>query len=108
MSLGGGLRLPFSDHVAATLGVRGYLTFVDSDTSFLCVSGSDESGCLVRSSGSTYFQAEAQLGSRCDSENRPRRRASEQHALDATLVHAPHVVDEQSAPRRCRAISTTT
>jgi opacity protein-like surface antigen len=62
MSLGGGLRLPFSDHVAATLGVRGYLTFVDSDTSFLCVSDSEESGCLVRSSGSTYFQAEAQLG----------------------------------------------
>jgi len=62
VSLGGGLRLPFSDHVAATLGVRGYLTFVDSDTSFLCVSGSEESGCLVRSSGSTYFQAEAQLG----------------------------------------------
>jgi opacity protein-like surface antigen len=62
MSLGGGLRLPFSDHVAATLGVRGYLTFIDSNTNFLCVSGGEESGCLVRSSGSTYFQAEAQLG----------------------------------------------
>lgn len=62
MSLGGGLRLPFTDNVAATLGVRGYLTFVDSDTSFLCVSGGEQSGCLVKSSGSTYFQAEAQLG----------------------------------------------
>lgn len=62
MSLGGGVRLPFSDNVAATLGLRGYLTFVDSDSSFFCVSGSEESGCLVRSSGSTYFQAEAQLG----------------------------------------------
>jgi opacity protein-like surface antigen len=62
MSLGGGLRLPFNDSVAATLGVRGYLTFIDSDTGFFCVSGGEESGCLVRSSGSTYFQAEAHLG----------------------------------------------
>jgi opacity protein-like surface antigen len=62
MSLGGGVRLPFNDHLAATLGVRGYLTLVDSDTSFLCVSGGEQSGCLVKSSGSTYFQAEAQLG----------------------------------------------
>jgi len=62
MSLGGGVRLPFNDHLAATLGLRGYLTFVDSDTNFLCVSGGEESGCLVKSSGSTYFQGEAQLG----------------------------------------------
>jgi hypothetical protein len=61
-SLGGGMRLPFNDHVAATLGVRGYLTFVNSDTNFLCVSGGEQSGCLVRSSGSTYLQVEAQLG----------------------------------------------
>jgi opacity protein-like surface antigen len=61
-SLGGGLRLPFTDNLAATLGVRGYLTFVESDTSFFCVSDSEEAGCLVRSSGSTFFQAEATLG----------------------------------------------
>jgi hypothetical protein len=61
-SLGGGLRLPFSDNLAATLGARGYLTLVESDTEFLCVSDSQGAGCLVRSSGSTYFQAEATLG----------------------------------------------
>ena len=61
-SLGGGLRLPFNDNFAATLGVRGYLTFVESDTSFFCESNSEEAGCLVRSSGSTFFQAEATLG----------------------------------------------
>lgn len=61
-SLGGGLRLPISEHLAATLGVRGYLTFVESDTAFFCVSDSEEAGCLVRSSGSTLFQAEATLG----------------------------------------------
>jgi hypothetical protein len=61
-SLGGGLRLPFNDNFAATLGVRGYLTFVESDSSFFCASDSEEAGCLVRSSGSTFFQAEATLG----------------------------------------------
>jgi hypothetical protein len=61
-SLGGGLRLPFNDNFAATLGVRGYLTLVESDTSIFCKSDSEEAGCLVRSSGSTFFQAEATLG----------------------------------------------
>jgi len=61
-SLGGGLRLPFNDNVAATLGVRGYLTLIDSDTAFFCKSDGEDAGCLVRSSGSTYFQAEATLG----------------------------------------------
>lgn len=61
-SLGGGLRLPFNDTLAATLGVRGYLTLVESDTAFFCKSDGEDAGCLVRSSGSTFFQAEAQLG----------------------------------------------
>lgn len=62
MSLGGGLRLPFNDHLDATLGVRGYVTLLESDSEFFCVSGGEQSGCLVKSSGSTYFQAEALLG----------------------------------------------
>jgi hypothetical protein len=61
-SLGGGLRLPFNENVAATLGVRGYLTLIESDTSIFCKSDSEGGGCLVRSSGSTFFQAEALLG----------------------------------------------
>lgn len=61
-SLGGGLRVPFNEHLAATLGLRGYVTFIDSNTQFLCVSNGGESSCLLRSSGSTLFQAEAQLG----------------------------------------------
>jgi hypothetical protein len=61
-SLGGGLRLPFNDNFAATLGVRGYLTLIDSNTSIFCKSNSEDAGCLVRSSGSTFFQAEATLG----------------------------------------------
>src|SRR5512137_258710 len=61
-SLGGGFRIPFNDNVSLNLGLRGYLTLIDSDTSLFCVSDSGDSGCLLRSSGSTFFQAEGQLG----------------------------------------------
>jgi opacity protein-like surface antigen len=61
-SLGGGVRVPFNDHVALNLGVRGYLTFIESDTDLFCVSNATDAGCLVKSSGSTFFQAEGSLG----------------------------------------------
>lgn len=61
-SLGGGFRIPFNDNVALNLGLRGYLTLINSDTSLFCVSDSGDAGCLLRSSGSTFFQAEGQLG----------------------------------------------
>jgi len=61
-SIAGGVRVPFNDRIAATLGLRGYLTFVDSDTDIFCVSGPSGGSCLLRSSGSTFCQGEAQLG----------------------------------------------
>jgi hypothetical protein len=61
-SLGTGLRVPFNEHLEATLGLRGYLTFMQSSTQFLCVSDNGNGSCLLKSSGSTFFQGEAQLG----------------------------------------------
>jgi Outer membrane protein beta-barrel domain len=61
-SLGGGVRLPISDSVAVTLGLRGYLTFVSSDTDLFCASGPEGGACLVHSTGSTLFQGEGLLG----------------------------------------------
>ncbi len=60
-SLGGGVRFPIGEHLAATLGARGYLTVVNSDTEFFC-SGSGSVNCLFRTTGSTFFQGEALLG----------------------------------------------
>jgi len=60
-SLGVGLRLPMGERFAATLGARGYLTVVNSDTQFFC-SGSGSVNCLFRTTGSTFFQGEATLG----------------------------------------------
>lgn len=61
MSLGGGLRLPFNEHLAVVMGVRGYLTFVDSSTQIFCVSAGG-AACAFRISADSFFQAEAQLG----------------------------------------------
>jgi opacity protein-like surface antigen len=62
MSLGGGFRFPLSEHMTIVLGLRGYLTLIDSDTDLFCASGPEGGACLVKSSGSTFFQAEGQLG----------------------------------------------
>lgn len=61
-SLGGGFRFPVGEHLAIVLGLRGYLTLIDSDSDLFCISDSQQAGCLIRSSGSTFFQTEGQLG----------------------------------------------
>ena len=62
MSLGGGMRIPIAEHFTATLGARGYVTFIDSDTEIFCVSGSSGANCLLKASGNAFFQGEVQLG----------------------------------------------
>jgi Outer membrane protein beta-barrel domain len=61
-SLGGGFRFPVSEHFNVVLGLRGYLTLIDSDTDLFCLSTPEQASCLVKSSGSTFFQTEGQLG----------------------------------------------
>jgi hypothetical protein len=61
-SLGGGIRLPLSDRFALALGLRGYLTFVDTDTGLFCSSIDGEGVCLFRGAGSSVFQGEATAG----------------------------------------------
>jgi hypothetical protein len=61
-SLGGGFRFPVAEHFEVVLGLRGYLTLLNSNTDLFCVSGPEEASCLVKSSGSTFFQTEGQLG----------------------------------------------
>lgn len=61
-SIGGGFRFPLAANLQATIGARGYLTFVDSDTGLVCVSGAGEARCLLQSSGSTFWEVEAVAG----------------------------------------------
>ncbi|MGH8285200.1 MAG: outer membrane protein [Steroidobacteraceae bacterium] len=62
VSVGGGLRVPFSERFSLRLEARGYLTFVDTDSSFFCETGSFGGVCEVRASGNTFIQYEALAG----------------------------------------------
>ena len=61
-SLGLGIAIPASRRAAIRLEARGYLTFVDSDTSIFCRSDNGSGFCRIVASGSTIFQAEALAG----------------------------------------------
>lgn len=61
-SLGLGLELPLAKHAALRLEARGYLTLVDSDSSFLCRFDDGSAFCRIVATGSTIFQAEALAG----------------------------------------------
>jgi hypothetical protein len=58
ISLGGGLRVPFSERFSLRLEARGYVTFVDSDSALFCKTGSFGAVCELRASGSTFIQYE--------------------------------------------------
>jgi hypothetical protein len=61
-SMGGGVRFPLTDALGATFGVRGYITFVDSDRDLICISADGQAECLLRASGRTHWEVEAQAG----------------------------------------------
>jgi opacity protein-like surface antigen len=61
-SMAFGLEIPLAAHAAIRLEARGYLTAVDTDTSFFCRSDDGEGACRIVASGSAVFQAEALAG----------------------------------------------
>ena len=62
VSLGGGVRVPFSQNFSLRLEARGFLTFVNTDSSFFCSSSSAGGFCAIRGSGSTFIQYELLAG----------------------------------------------
>ncbi len=62
VSLGGGVRVPVSQHFSFRLEARGFVTFVDTNSSFFCASGSSGGFCSIRGSGSTFVQYELLAG----------------------------------------------
>ena len=61
-SMAFGLEIPLAAHAAIRLEARGYLTAVDTDTSFFCRSDDGEGACRIIASGSAIFQSEALAG----------------------------------------------
>ena len=62
LSIGGGAKLFFSDHVGLRLEGRFYATFVNGGGSVFCSGGSGGGGCSFGFSGNALWQAEGNLG----------------------------------------------
>lgn len=62
LSFGGGVRIPFNDHLALRLEARGFATFFNTNTNVFCRSDQAGGVCLLHGSGSTFFQGETLAG----------------------------------------------
>ena len=62
LSLGGGVRVPVNERFSLRFEGRGYLTLVDTDTSFFCRSDQTGAVCRIRGNGSTFIQYELLAG----------------------------------------------
>jgi len=62
ISVGVGMRMPLREQFDLRVEGRGYVTFLDSDSSLFCQSGGAQSGCLLRGNGSTFVQFELLAG----------------------------------------------
>ncbi len=62
LSLGGGLKLPVTKSFSVRLEARGYVTFVNSDSAFFCISGPQGGACSVRVKGDSFIQYELLAG----------------------------------------------
>jgi hypothetical protein len=61
-SMAFGLEIPLATHAAIRLEARGYVTAVDTSTSFFCRSDGGEGICRIIASGSAILQTEALAG----------------------------------------------
>jgi outer membrane protein with beta-barrel domain len=62
VSFGVGVRVPLAEHFDLRLEGRGYVTFVDSQSSLFCEGASTENVCRLRGNGSTFVQFEVLAG----------------------------------------------
>jgi hypothetical protein len=62
LSIGGGVRVPYSERFSLRFEARGFFTFTDTSSSFFCETGSFGGICEVRASGNTFIQYEALAG----------------------------------------------
>ena len=62
VSLGGGLRIPFTDHLALRLEARGFATFFNTNGTVFCRSDQAGGVCQIHGNGSTFFQGDALAG----------------------------------------------
>lgn len=62
LSLGAGLKLPVTKRFSVRLEGRGFLTLVNSDSAFLCISDTSGGTCAIRVKGESFIQYELLAG----------------------------------------------
>lgn len=60
-SVGGGLRVPITDHIGVRFDARAFVTLMDGDSEIFCVS-SDGATCRFRAKSDTFLQYAGSLG----------------------------------------------
>ena len=62
LSLGGGMKIPITDHIGLRFDARAFVTLLDSDSQIFCVSTGDFAGCRIRAQSDAFVQYAASLG----------------------------------------------
>jgi opacity protein-like surface antigen len=62
MSLGAGVKVPVTKRFGVRLEARGYVTFVNSDSAFFCVSDTQGASCAVHMKSNAFIQYELLAG----------------------------------------------
>lgn len=61
-SLGGGFKVPVTDHIGVRFDARAFLTLLDSSGSVFCASDNGVGTCAIRAKSDTFVQYQAALG----------------------------------------------
>jgi hypothetical protein len=61
-SVGGGVRVPFTDHFGLRFDLRAFITLLDEDGSLFCRSNAQGGSCRIVAESDTFLQYSASLG----------------------------------------------
>jgi len=61
-SIGGGLKVPVTDHIGIRLDTRAFVTLLDSNADIFCVSSTGNASCRIRAKSDTFLQYAGMLG----------------------------------------------
>ena len=61
-SVGGGFKVPITDHIGVRFDARAFISMLDSDGNIFCVSDSEGGSCAIRTKSDTFLQYQAALG----------------------------------------------
>lgn len=61
-SLGGGVKIPITDHIGLRFDARAFISMLNSDAEIFCVSNPPTAGCRISARSDTFVQYAAGLG----------------------------------------------